>query len=260
MTDTTRENQCPLLEFDPSTAAMIEPSGSVRFADAPEHCVVCFPHEVVAEMAARPESRVITHLKSEMGPQAVYETAWNGRRIAFLQPGLGAPLVVGSLEEVIALGCRKFITCGYAGALADSLDTGHVVIPVAAVRDEGTSFHYMPPGREIGPTPRALAAIEAELGQSGFPYVSGKTWTTDAFYRETPDRVRRRRAEGCITVEMEASAMFALAHFRGVELATILYAGDDLSGELWDARSGHRTTGIRQRLFDLAAEACLRIG
>ena len=68
------------------------------------------------------------------------------------------------------------------------------------------------------------------------PHDRGLTWTTDAFFRETPAKVARRREQGCITVEMEASAMFACAAFRGVVYGQLLYAGDDVSADEWDHR------------------------
>jgi uridine phosphorylase len=136
---------------------------------------------------------------------------------------------------------------------------GHLVVPASAVRDEGTSYHYLPPAREVNASPPAVAAIEQVLRQRQVPYVVGKTWTTDAVYRETPDRVKRRRAEGCLTVEMEAAAFFAVAQFRGVTLGQILYGGDDVSGEDWDHRNWQAQPGVRERLFWLAAEACLSL-
>ena len=87
----------------------------------------------------------------------------------------------------------------------------------------------------------------------------GKTWTTDAFYRETPAKVKRRKAEGCISVEMEASAFFAVAQFRGVQFAQILYAGDDVSGDKWDSRQWSDQVVAREQLLELAIEACLQI-
>ncbi len=87
----------------------------------------------------------------------------------------------------------------------------------------------------------------------------GKTWTTDAFFRETPAKIARRRAEGCLAVEMEAAAFFAVAQFRGVIFAQLLYGGDDVSGEVRDHRRfGERLT-VREKLFWLAVEACLRL-
>ena len=108
-------------------------------------------------------------------------------------------------------------------------------------------------------SPEAVAAITRVLERHAVPYVVGKTWTTDAIYRETPAKVQRRRAEGCITVEMEAAAFFAVARFRGVIFGQLLYGGDDVSGEVWDSRDWHKQASVREKLFWLAAEACLEI-
>jgi uridine phosphorylase len=157
------------------------------------------------------------------------------------------------------LGGRAFIAAGGAGVLVPDLVMGHVIVPTAAVRDEGTSYHYLRASREVAPTADALEAIIATLGAHGVPHLSGKTWTTDGIYRETREKVRRRVAEGCLTVEMEAAAFFAVAQFRGVSFGQMLYAGDDLSGEAWDSRGWPRHDTGRDLLLRLAAEAVLRI-
>jgi purine-nucleoside phosphorylase len=108
-------------------------------------------------------------------------------------------------------------------------------------------------------SPAAVAAIEATLRRNGVEYLLGKTWTTDAFYRETRARIARRQAEGCLTVEMEAAAFFAVAQFRGAVFGQLLYSGDDLSGDVWDGRGWTRETTTREKLFWLAAEACLAL-
>ena len=157
---------------------------------------------------------------------------------------------------MIALGSRKFVACGGAGVLDSNIAVGHLVVPSAAIRDEGTSYHYLPPSREVAPHPRALAAIEKTLKRNGIDYIVAKTWTTDAIFRETRARMNARKREGCLTVEMEAAAFFAVAQFRGVQFGQILYGGDDISAEQWDQRNWSRHQ-IRERLFTLAAEACL---
>jgi len=88
-------------------------------------------------------------------------------------------------------------------------------------------------------------------------YIVGKAWTTDAIYRETPGKVTLRKAEGCVAVEMEAAAFFAVARFRGVSFGQMLYGGDDVSSEEWDSRGWDRQTNVREKLFWLAAEASL---
>ncbi|MBP6015776.1 MAG: nucleoside phosphorylase [Candidatus Promineofilum sp.] len=253
------KDRYPILEYDSSPDAFMNPSDMLAPIDIAPHCVLCFFQEVISGLRERGLLRVVHMLGSEMGPNPVYELEMDGRRLALMQPGIGAPLAAGFTDELIALGCRKFIACGGAGVLDRNLVVGHIVVPDSAVRDEGTSYHYLPPSREVTPSPEAVAAIEATLQRHGVPYVVGKTWTTDGFYRETAARVARRRVEGCLTVEMEAAAFFAVGRFRGVPIGQLLYSGDDLSGAEWDGRDWRNRPSIRERLFWLAAEACLML-
>jgi uridine phosphorylase len=249
----------PILEFDPTREAVIEPSRILKPRPVPEHAVLCFFREVIEHVVETRGAQVVARMKSEMGIFPIYATQWNGQPLAFFHPGVGAPLAAAALEQSIAFGCRKFVVCGGAGVLhADTL-LGHLFVPESAVRDEGTSYHYLPPAREVAPTPRALTAIEAVLAAHELRWVRAKTWTTDAIFRETRAKIERRVAEGCATVEMEAAAFFAVAEFRGVELAEILYAGDDLSQPEWDPRGWMKERPVRDRLFEVAAEACLRL-
>jgi uridine phosphorylase len=249
----------PILEHDPSPEAVIEPAHAVAAFDLPRHVVLCYFRDALAAVTEELGGRTIGSLGSEMGLLPVVEIAREGRRLALVQVGVGAPLAVGWLEELIGLGGRAFVVVGGAGVLVPELAMGHVIVPTAAVRDEGTSYHYLPASREVSPTDDALTAIVATLERHGIPYVTGKTWTTDALYRETRGKVARRAAEGCLTVEMEAAAFFAVARFRGVSFGQILYAGDDLSGEVWDDRGWLGHAEGRGLLLRLGMEAVLDI-
>ena len=246
----------PILEYDPSPTAVIEPGHVIEPIAVPQSCVICFFQDVIAQVVAAYSAEVVYTMRSEMGLHPLYEIQVDGRRLALFHPGVGAPLAAGLLEEAIALGCRRFIACGGAGVLDPAIAVGHLLIPASAVRDEGTSYHYLPPAREVYASAEAVAAIERVLTARGYDYLIVKTWTTDAFYRETPAKVQRRRAEGCLTVEMEAAALFAVAQFRGVLFGQILYGGDDVSGAHWDARDWQSRASVRERIFWLAAEAC----
>jgi uridine phosphorylase len=247
----------PLLELDSAPRAIIDPSRHKRLANFPKRCVLCFFQDVIDDLV-RNGAREIDRAESEGGLHPVYEVEINGERLAVAHPRVGAPVAVGMLERCIARGSRKFVVCGGAGVLDHAVAVGHVIVPTSAIRDEGTSYHYLPPAREIGPHPRALGAIETVLRRNAVDYIRAKTWTTDAFFRETREKVKMRRAEGCLTVEMEASAFFAVAKFRGVMLAQILYAGDSLGGRKWDHRDWMRHQA-REQVFRLAAESCLRM-
>ena len=254
-----KRHEFPILEFDPSPGATVEPGSHIQEKDVPEHCVPVFFQDVVDRVIAEEGGREIACMGSEMGRHPLYEFERDGKRIAFFQPGLTAPFAAAMLEEVVAFGCRKFIACGGAGVLGSDVAVGHIVVPTAAVRDEGTSYHYLPPSREVEPSPEAVEAIRSTLSGRDIKFLEAKTWTTDAIYRETPDRIRRRRKEGCLTVEMEAAAFFAVAAFRRVTLGQLLYAGDDVSGEKWDHRDWNRRDDVRNLLFELAVEACLAL-
>jgi uridine phosphorylase len=245
----------PILEYDPARTAVIEPHIVHRPRDVPEHCVLCFFQDVIDDVCR--SARVVHKPRGEEGEHPIYQLEFGDQSIIVAHPRVGAPMSAAILESLIAIGCRKFIACGGAGVLVPKIVLGHLVVPTFAIRDEGTSYHYLPAGREVAPTPRALAAIQSVLKANGHDYLLGKTWTTDALYRETRAKVERRKREGCLTVEMEAAAFFAVAQFRGVEFGQILYAGDDLSGE-WDHRNWMKHE-IRERLFHLSAEACLKL-
>jgi len=249
----------PILEFDPTRQAIIEPSRLFRRMNVPEHCVVCFFKEVVDQIVADKHATILKTIRWEDGPHALYQIRWRGKRLALFHPGVGASMSAGLLEDVIALGCRKFIACGGAGVLNREIAVGHIVVPTAAIRDEGVSYHYLPPSREVDANHHAVAAIKRTLRAHKVDYVVGKTWTTDAPYRETIGKVKLRRAEGCLTVEMEAAAFFAVAKFRRVVFGQMLYGGDDVSSAEWDSRRWTRHTSVREKLFWLAAEACLAL-
>jgi len=143
--------------------------------------------------------------------------------------------------------------------LLPDLVLGHPVVVQSAVRDEGTSYHYAAPGRVIDADPAGVTALRETLDGIGADYLTGRTWTTDAFYREPRTRIARRVEEGCLVVEMEAAAFIAVARFRGVRLGQLLYSGDSVAGAEWDHRDWFSAVDIRSRLFDLAATAALRL-
>ena len=247
----------PLHEFDPSPDAVINPSIHTAQLGFPERAVMCWFGDVVRDRTAGLSP--VHHIPFEHGDHPVCVIEVDGCPIALVSPGVGAPAAVTALEVVIALGATLIIGCGGAGIVRPGFDVGHVIVPVGAIRDEGTSYHYAAPDATVAPHPRALAAIDDVLTAAGVPHDRGLTWTTDAFFRETPGKVARRRDQGCITVEMEAASMFAAAAFRGVVYGQLLYAGDDVSASEWDHRHWEKQGSAREHLLDLAIAAVLRL-
>jgi uridine phosphorylase len=229
----------------------------IKPRQVPEHCVICFLKEVIHKVIDQHQAKIIVDNQWEDGTHPLYELQYRDRRLAFFHPGVGGPIAANLLEEVIAFGCSKYIVCGGCGVLEKGTQVGHLFVVSAAIRDEGVSYHYLPPAREVVANPEGVLALENMLLAHKVAYRTGKTWTTDAPYRETAPKIRARQEEGCLTVEMEAASLMAVAEFRGVTLGQVLYAGDDLSGSEWDERDWQDRKDVREKLFWLAAEACL---
>jgi uridine phosphorylase len=176
-----------------------------------------------------------------------------------MHAAVGAPLAAGQIEELSVMGCKKFIACGMCGVLQKELAVGHLIILTAAVRDEGTSYHYVEPAREITANERVVRVIENALLEKKIPYIKAKTWTTDAFYRETPQKIAQRKSEGCVTVEMEASAYMAAAQYNDVEFGQILCSGDSLAGDEWDSRNYVRRIDIREFVLRTTLDVAINL-
>ncbi|MEY3595553.1 MAG: hypothetical protein RL576_967 [Actinomycetota bacterium] len=247
----------PLFEFEESQTAVINPPMRRRVDNFPELAVACWFGDVQRKRFAGQDP--IYRIPFEHGDHEVHVVEHLGKRIAVFNPGVGAPAAATSLEDIIGLGATKIIGCGGAGIVKQGFDVGHIIVPTGAVRDEGTSHHYQPVDVAVVPHPLAVDAIDAELSDAGVPHDKGLTWTTDAIFRETPEKVARRREQGCISVEMEASAMFAVAMFRGAVYGQLLYAGDDVSAQTWDHRHWEKQTSVRERVLELALNAVCRL-
>ena len=227
----------PLLEGEDLTGeGVIEPSRLIRPVDAPAVAVACFFRDVVGELSSRADARPVCRLHSEMGPASLWEIEHQGVRLGVFHPGVGAPLAGAMLEQVIARGVRGVIACGGAGALVPELVMGHAVVLTGAVRDEGTSFHYLSAGRVISADPGPAETLADALSANGVETVRGLSWSMDAIYRETRARVSRRVEEGCLVVEMEASALMAIARYRSIPFGEVVMAGDSLAGREWQHR------------------------
>lgn len=251
--------EIPILEFDPDPRGIIHPTERFKAGSVPEHAVLTFfsqSHEALVKAENLP---VLARLHSCGLDYPVYKVRRGGQDLALFLSYIGAAGAGAFLKELIALGAKKLLVCGGAGVLDSAVAQGHLLLPTSAVRDEGTSYHYLPPESEARPGPRALRALEAVLTERRAPYLECKTWTTDGVYRETRDRIAKRRAQGCLSVEMEAAAFFAIAQFRGVQLAQLLYAGDDVSGDSWDHRDWDRNMGVREMMLELCFEAVLKV-
>ena len=235
--------------FDDRSRAIIDPAPK---ADAPQvdACILTFSYMIEEFVLAHYDCRKIASLWSSTGETPVYCIEYKGRRFAFFKTYIGAPACVGTVEDsLLEIGTKKYILFGGAGCLNKEIAHGKVMIPTEAYRDEGTSYHYAPAADYI--TVRNADTVAAFMQESGIPYVKGKTWTTDAFYRETVNNFEKRRADGCISVEMECAALQAMCDFKGLDLYAFFTSGDLLDAPEWDARQKDGETAVRSTMQDI---------
>lgn len=181
-----------------------------------------------------------------------------GERYGYMKLGMGAPVAATGLERLIALGAKQIIVTGTVGVLDPSIRRSELIVASRAIREEGTSYHYLPPARFVQPSRSLTATLREALDALDYPHRTGTTWTTDAFYRETRDKIGRLRLrDGAICVEMEAAAMFAVGRFRKVDVAGLFYASDAVGGGAWDFHNhdGNSTRHSRAVLLDVALKA-----
>lgn len=134
------------------------------------------------------------------------------------------------------------------------IKVGQILVVDGAIRDEGFSYHYIAPSRYIYTEPKVTDSIVRYLDDNSISYIRGITWTTDAMFRETHDRIARRKAEGAKIVEMEQAGCIAVARCRGLAYGALIYGGDDVSQDEWSNRSWQSRKGIRYNLVALCKE------
>lgn len=196
-------------------------------------CIVTFSKEVYAHFLSAYESSEAAVLHAACGDVSVRKFTLDGKPVLIYLSYIGAPSAGTLLDEVRCLtGATRFIVFGSCGSLDSEATSGRLIVPTAAYRAEGFSYHFVPPADYI--EIRNHETVSEILISHGYPVVKGRTWTTDAFYHETVKCRDERRMEGCLSVEMEASALEAICDYRGLDLFIFFFAGDLLDGEVWD--------------------------
>lgn len=239
--------------FDDRSDAIINPPINEN-APRVDACILTFSHEIETLASNRYEQ--IASFYFATGSVPIYRIDDRGKTFAFYKTYVGAPACVGTVEDTLSLiKTDKYIVFGGAGCLNKEIAHGKVMIPTEAYRDEGTSYHYAPPSDYI--TVKNADIVARFMKENGIPYVQGKTWTTDAFYRETINNFKKRKADGCISVEMECAALQAMCDFRGLDLYMFFTSGDLLDAPEWDKRhQAGETKGTQHDVghFDIALE------
>lgn len=251
-----------LNRFDEDRDAVINPSDMVdKVENIPEVAIACFSKTLFDKIIEGSKCMEIARLNNTNGDNIIYEVEYNDKRFALFMMSVGAPAAVNDIEDIHAMGCKKFIVFGNCGVLDKNIDDCAVIIPTEAIRDEGVSYHYLDGADTIKVNNKYVLEFEEILDILGYSYIEGMTWTNDAFYRETRKKVESRVAMGAKCVEMECSALQAVADFRGFDLFMFFYAGDNLDLPEWDKRSlfGDVKLDEKSRIALLALELGYKI-
>ncbi|MDD3243376.1 MAG: nucleoside phosphorylase [Eubacteriales bacterium] len=230
-----QKHEIPILEYDADPRAVIQPGkeGDNAF---PERAAFLFLGQEVEDYARSSACPQIGEFETITKTFPIFRTCRDGKEVCLCQAPLGAAAAAQFLDFLIGNGVRKIVAAGSCGALK-AIPENEFLIPVRALRDEGASYHYLPPARMAELNGEAVQAIARTLKARGLAYETCTTWTTDGFFRETAQMVAYRREEGCTVVEMECAALAACAQFRGAVFGQLLYTADTLAdAETYDAR------------------------
>ena len=245
--------------FDPDSEAILNPWDMVSpVENLPGTIIATFSPKLLVILETMVSLEKCAVLKCNGCRRPVYRFEYNGQTLGIFHTMLGGSASAAMLEEVIAMGAKRVLYFGSSGALDSGLVYGRLIVPTAACRDEGVSYHYLPASDylEIG-TAEHLCEI---LGSLNVPYVKAKTWTTDGVYRETRANMEARKAEGCAVVEMECASVMAVGQFRKIPVYQFLYAADCLDAAQWDPRMlGNMPEDMRERILTVALNAAAKL-
>lgn len=245
------KNEIPILEFDTDATAVIMPTHENLELNLPKKAVFAFLGEQIDEYAKAHDAVQVGKFLSVTKDYPIYVVRHKGEDVCLCQAPVGAAAAAQLMDWLIGYGVQEIITGGSCGVLGN-FDENVFLVPYKALRDEGTSYHYMKPSRFIEINAAAMKAIEKTVTEHGLKYREVITWTTDGFYRETKEKVAYRKQEGCETVEMECAALAACASLRNALWGCILFTADTLADiENYDERNW----GLDS--FAYALELCL---
>ena len=245
------KNEIPILEYDDSQLSVLMPNHDKLNLQLPKKAVFAFLGSHTDEYANKHNCEIVAKFESATKVYPIYLTHYQGQEICLCQAPVGSAPATQILDWLISYGVKEVISAGSCGALID-IPENTFLVPKKALRDEGTSYHYLPPSRYVELNPIALKAIEQTLNQHNYSYIECLTWSTDGFFRETKDKVEYRRSEGCSVVEMECSSLAACSEFRNIIFGQILFTADTLADiNNYDMR------GWGGDSFEIALSLCL---
>lgn len=235
-----------ILNIDLNKQAVIEPGVEKLQYKFHEKLLFAFvPDDEIKSFLDKHSHKTLGKFKTVSFRPKVYEVKINNQLITLCQAPVGASASTKFLDWLINYGVKQVLSVGNAGAL-DNLPENTMFVPQEAIRGEGTSFYYKEPSKIIALDKNFVRRVENEIKNLGFQYEKGTTWTTDGFFRETPNQVLQAKKLGAKTVEMVCSALAACAEFRNISFAQILFTADSLADmDNYDKRNwGHDSYSV----------------
>lgn len=249
------KHDIPILEYDTDTQAVLMPRKTGIFF--PDTAVLLFMGKEVDAYVKEHTCEILGNFETVSQIFYFYKTVYCGKELLICKMPVGGSGAASLMDQLIADGVKKVIAAGCCGALVKDSE-GDFFVPTAALRQEGTSYHYLPPSREVELDTAMIGAIEKALERNGVKYRKCKTWTTDGFYRETKAMVQHRREEGYSVVEMECASLAACAKMRNVSFGQLLFTADSLANvDHYDMRNWAGNTF--EIAMKLALEAAVEV-
>lgn len=242
------ESRYPILEFDDAKTAKLNPSNFADQTFETDKLIITFFPEALEKLIA--EGNIVPE-RTIGGENPILIYRFLTEPVLITLGYVGCPACAGNLDLFHAMGIEKVMFCGGGGVLDKSIEVGQILVVDGAIRDEGFSYHYIAPSRIIYTEPETTEKITWYLDQNSVSYLRGLVWTTDAIFRETPEKIEKRKSEGAKIVEMEQAGCIAVSRFRNFRYGALIYGGDDLSGEEWNNRGWRSREGIRYDLIRL---------
>jgi len=219
----------------PGDVARIEPSLIPVRLPLPER--VCYAYPSLFFHALQETLGASDATPSRFGLGRALVKARGEVKVGLVRGALGSPAATVVLEDAIAAGAREILVFGSAIGISPQVGVGDLIVPTEAVSGEGTSSYYLPKGSRRAPDPGLRQSLGRVLDRSGTRYRLGRVGTTDALYRQTPDRLQAYRKGRLLAIEMELAALFAVAKRRGVKTVALLIVADSIAGPDWEQGS-----------------------
>ena len=252
---TLYKHPIPILEHDENPIALINHDHDG--CALPSRAVFAFLGDIVDKYAAENHAQILDVFHTIGRDTNIYRIHHNNEELCLCRAPLGGSAAVQLMDYLIGHGAKQIIATGSCGALT-GLPENAFLIPAQALRDEGTSYHYLAPSRFVSTSPALRQRLADTLTAKNLHFAECITWTTDGFFRETEEMVAYRREEGCAVVEMECASLAACAQFRGAEFAQLLYTADSLADACnYDTRSWGENSVLPALLLCLDAAADL---